>query len=298
MTQPLIAVFTKNFTNPAYAAARSGADRTARRMGAQTRHYVPQKPDDIDEQIALIRAALADKVGAFVFTPVHATAVNGAVHEINAARVPIFNIINRMTAGDAVTFVGSDDYRLAFLIAEHLFQHLGGRGGVVVMQGTSGSVTSQDRLRGFTGAIEKNKNVKPLAIRAGDYQRTTARRVMAELLQELPRIDGILAANDDMALGIIDVLAERKRSIPLIGINAVPEAVAAVKQGTLLATVDFDAMKMACIATEAALRHLRGEQVPREIMLPVQIVERSNCDAWDRPVEARACPRWENIVHP
>ena len=47
-------------------------------------------------------------------------------------------------------------------------------------------------------------------------------------------------------------------------------------------------MKMGCVATEAAIRHLRGEAVPEEIMLPVQIVDRTNCGPWDKPFEERA----------
>jgi ribose transport system substrate-binding protein len=56
---PTIAVFTKNRTNPAYEAARLGADRTAARLGGRTIHYVPEKPDDIEQQIALIGQAVA-----------------------------------------------------------------------------------------------------------------------------------------------------------------------------------------------------------------------------------------------
>jgi len=82
----------------------------------------------------------------------------------------------------------------------------------------------------------------------------------------------------------------------LIGVNAIPEAVKAVKEGKLLATVDFDAMKISCIATEAAIRHLRGEAVPGEIILPVSIVDRSNYQPWDKPLEQRQCPRWDEVV--
>jgi ribose transport system substrate-binding protein len=64
----------------------------------------------------------------------------------------------------------------------------------------------------------------------------------------------------------------------------------------LLATVDFNAMNISCIATEAALRHLRGQAVPAEIMLPAPIVDRSNCQAWDVPLRQRACPRWNDVV--
>ena len=52
--KPRLAIFTKNRTNPAYAAARSGADRIAQRHGAEATHYVPDVPDDISQQIELI----------------------------------------------------------------------------------------------------------------------------------------------------------------------------------------------------------------------------------------------------
>jgi ribose transport system substrate-binding protein len=296
VTRPLVAVFTKNRINPAYVAARSGADRTAERLGALTRHYVPQKPDDPEEQIALIHAALADKVDAFVFTPAHATAVNGAVREINAAGVPIFNIINRMTEGDAVCFAGSNDFRLAFEVADYLCRFLGGRGGVAIVEGTPSAVTNRERVRGFREAIKKHIKIQLLTMISGAYLRPVARSAAPSLLALPVRPDGIICANDDMALGVIDVLSEAGLRIPVVGVNAVPDAITAIKQGTLLATADFDAMKLACIATEAAVRHLRGKRVLREILLPAQIVDRANCAAWDKPIEARDLPRWENVV--
>src|SRR5881227_3026672 len=90
---PSIAVFTKNRTNPAYEAARLGADRTAALLGGKTMHYVPEKPDDAEEQIGLIGQAVAAKPDAVVFVPVDVTAVNGAILKFDTAGIPLFNII-------------------------------------------------------------------------------------------------------------------------------------------------------------------------------------------------------------
>ncbi len=291
-----VAVFTKNTTNPAYAAARLGAERTAARMGARVKHYVPQRPDNLEEQIALVEQAIAERPDAMVFTPVHATAMDESVRRINAAGIPMVNFINRLAAGGYVAYVGSDDVRLAREIAFRLIDHIGGRGDLVVLEGVPGAVSSQDRMRGFAEAVKARPGTRIVASRPADYQRETARRVMRELVAAVPRIDGILSANDVMSLGALEALAEAGRQIPLIGVNALPEAIAELKTGRLLATVDFDAMKLSCIATEAALRHLRGETVPREIELPVMIVDASNSAPWDRPLEARECPRWEEVV--
>ena len=293
---PTIALFTKNYTNPAYAAARLGAERTAARLGARVTHYVPRQPDSLDEQIALVQQAISDRPDAIVFAPVHATAMNDSVRRINAAAIPMVNFSNRLAAGGYVSYVGSDDVRLAREIASRLLDHLGGAGDVVVLEGVPGAVSSRDRLRGFQEALKAAPRARVVASRPADYQRDTARRVTRELLDSLARIDGILSANDVMSLGAIDVLREAGRSIPVIGVNALPEAIAELKSGRLLATVDFDAMKLACVATEAAVRHLRGQPVPRDIELPVQIVDASNCAPWDRPLEERECPRWEDVI--
>ena len=291
-----IAVFTKNRTNPAYEAARIGADRTASRLGGYITHFVPRKPDDIAEQIALIDAALGERPDGFVFVPVHETAVDSAVERIDASRIPLANFINRMGCGKRITFVGSDDVALAVAVAERLIEHLGGRGDILVMEGTSGSVTSQARLAGFRQAASRFPQIRVRAVGAGNYQHDPARWLMEEWLGTFERIDGVLCANDVMALGAIEAMEAAGRMIPLVGVNALPEAIRALQEGTLLATADFDALKMTCVATEALIRYLRGEPIPAEIMLPVRIVDRSNCAPWNRPLAERECPRWEEVI--
>jgi ribose transport system substrate-binding protein len=293
---PLIAVFTKNRTNPAYTAARLGADRVAARLGARIAHFVPQRPDNVDDQIALVERAIAERPDAAVFVPVHATAMSDSVRKLNGAGIPTVNYLNRLAEGRFVTYVGSDDYRLARDIAAHLFQHIGGKGDIVILEGVPAAVTSQERLRGFRDAARDSPGIRIAASRAADYQQETARSVTAELLGGLPRVDGILCANDVMALGAIEALKGVGRTIPLVGVNAIPEAIDAIKNGSLLATVDFDAMAISSIATEAAIRHLRGERVPAEIILPVRIVDAANYQPWDRPFEERECPGWEEVV--
>lgn len=293
---PLIAVFTKNRTNPAYAGARLGADRVAQRLGARTRHYVPAIADDVEQQIALVARALREAPDAFVFTPVDESAVDDAIGAIDASGIPLVNFINRMRRGNRIAFVGSDDRALAIAVAERLFAHLGGAGKVAVMQGTPGSITSRTRREGFLEAAAHHPGIAVVAQVAGDYQHATAYRVMQELLAQDARIDGLLCANDVMALGAIEAMTAAGRMIPVVGVNALPDAIAAIKRGAQLATADFDATKLGSVATEAAIRHLRGERVPAEIVLPVQVVDAANCAPWARPIEERECPRWEDIV--
>jgi ribose transport system substrate-binding protein len=291
-----LAVFTKNRTNPAYAAARLGADRSARAFGVATRHYVPNKPDDVAEQIALIEQALAERPDAFVVVPVHPTAVNAALRKIVASGIPLVGYLNRYTEPGPVSFVASDDYALGVRIATYLYDHLKGRGNVLVVEGPKESVTSLDRLRGFRDAQKSYPGIRFVQTICGDYQRDVTIAAVKAFLGSGIAVDAVVAANDVMALAAIEALEAVGRSSVVVGVNAVPDAIQSIKQGKLLATIDFDALKIAGVATEAAIRHLRGETVPREIILPVQIVDRSNYAEWDKPFDERPLVQWEDAL--
>lgn len=284
-----LAVFTKNRSNPAYAAARLGADRAAAQLGASVTHYVPETPDDPAQQSALIEQALATKPDAFVLSPVHPTRVNGAIGRIVEAGISMIGFVNPIPVGQSVAYVGADDTCLASEMANYLVKHLGGNGAVLVVTGPVDSVTSVDRLRGFGKALKGEGGIRVVGQVAGDYSRSVARERVAEWLRRNPAPNACLVANDIMAIGVLDALDEAgHKGVVVVGVNAIPEAITAIGQGRMLATADFNAMQMAYLATECAVRHLRGDKVPQHIELPVRIVDKSNYREWDQPYEARA----------
>ena len=295
---PRIAVFTKNKVNPGYEATRIGADRAAKRLGASITHYVPTQPDNVDEQIALVKRAIGERPDAVLFVPVHETAVNDAILAFDAAGIPLFNIIARTTAGKRICFVGSDDRALGFNIARHLFLKMSGRGEIAIVEGTPASPTSRDRLAGFHDALAQFPDIKVRISLRGQYLRAVARHAYTEAADRLAAIDAVLCANDHMALGVLDALdALAAKRTPLIaGVNAVPDAIAAIESGRMLATANFNTLAMSAIATEAAVRFLNGENVPSEIVLPVQIVDAENYADWNRPFDQRPCPAWQDVV--
>lgn len=284
-----IAVFTKNYTNPAYAAARLGAARAAAALGAELLHFVPRTPDDAQEQGALVDQALAllPRPDAFVLSPVHPTAVDDPIRRVAAAGIPLVGFVNPIGAAASVSYVSSDDHALALGIARHLFGHLGGDARVLVVGGPRGSFTSEERLRGFRDAAQASPGISLAGLLPGDYDRDTARRRSAEWLRANGPVQGCLAANDIMAMGVLEALEDAGQSATVVGVNAIPEAIAAIQSGRMLASADFNAMQMAYLATECAVRHLRGEPVPERIELPVQIVDRGNCSQWDLPYPQR-----------
>jgi ribose transport system substrate-binding protein len=293
--QKTVAVFTKNTTNPAYEAFRIAADQVARATGAKIVHYVPKQPDNVDEQVAMVEQALKDKPDAVVFIPVDDVAMIDSVKKLNAANIPIVLASNPLP-GSFVTFVGADDYEIGYRQARYLFEHLGARSKIVVIEGVPAAPTNRERVRGYKRAFAEYPGIEVLGSGVGNYQQPDGKRAMVKFLKDFAQIDAVLSANDSMALGALEALKEANRTAVVIGINGILPAVKQIETGALLASVDFNMFKIGCTATRAALRHLRGEKVPEKIMLPAEIIDRTNYKAWLVPVEQRTCPEWDEIV--
>jgi ribose transport system substrate-binding protein len=295
-----IAVFTKNRLNPAYDAARAAADRVAAEAGARTIHYVPETPDDVGEQKALVAQALAAGVSGVVFNPTDDQAMREDLERFAAAGIPAAIFINRMD-GPALTFVGSDDIAIGHAVAQALIGGLiskgGGKGRIVALDGTPSARTARDRADGLRRAVAEHSGIELVDSRIGYLQRAPARAAMEELLAQHAQIDGVWTANDMMAFGAVDALAAAGRTAEVVGINGLPEAIANIERGAMLATADFSALNIAAIATRAVLRHLDGKPVPTEILVPAELIDRANITRWKVPMIDRPCAGWDEIVH-
>jgi ribose transport system substrate-binding protein len=290
-----IAVFTKNGENPTYQAFLLGAERAAAAMDARAERHVPTIPDDAAQQTVLLRRAVADWPDAIVFAPADDRLMEAPVAEANAAGIPLVGFANRMR-GRFVTFVGADDDAMARTAAATLVETLRGEGRVVLIEGPETAPTSRDRGRGFREVLSRHPGIVLLGSAPGRYLRAGGREAMAALLAAHPCIDGVIATNDSMALGALDALEERGRSALVVGNNGTIEAARAVGEGRMLATMDFDGFRMGCVAAMAAIRHLRGQPVPEEILLPTRVIDRRNHAAWLVPIEERPIPAWEDAV--
>lgn len=288
-----IAVFTKNQTNPYFQAVRVGADAMAKVLNAKTLHYIPTKPDSIPEQLSQIEDVVVKKPNAVVFIPVDYTAMVPGVEKMNDAKIPVVNITDRSAGGKFVSYVGADDYSLGLETARYLLKTLGGKGNLVIIEGVKGSLTNVDRVRGFNDALRENPGARLLASQPGNYQRLQALQVMENLLQSNVQIDGVLAANDAMAVGAIEALDGANRTAKVIGINGTKEAIDAIKAGKLVASGEYNGFVQGCMGAMMAIRSLRNEPVLTEIVLKPGVITKENYQRFDVPLQSRACPSWE-----
>ena len=170
---------------------------------------------------------------------------------------------------------------------------MGGKGNVVVLEGPDTIPTAAGRLRGFKDALKEFPDVKVVLSKNAMYARPAAADFFKAMLKlkPPPQVDGVLAANDAMALGTVEAFKEAKVKLPLIvGINAGKEVVELIKAGDVLASGDYNGLIEGCLGAEIAIRTLRKQPVPKEVMAKTSVVDKSNLPGLRNPGRTAALP--------
>jgi len=296
----VVVLFTKDLVNPFWKAVQTGAAKSAERWKDQYDlvFAAPTKPNNIDEQTQMVEDWITKKPAAMMLVPVDYVAMIPVAQKAMAAGIPVINLNNRMSAGRVEFFVGADDVAIAYKIATYGFKAVGEKAKVIILDGVPGAIVTQDRHKGFMMALKDNPGIDLLAEQPANYSRLMAFQVMENLLQRFPKIDLVITMNDEMGLGAVEPIeaAGRLREIKVTGWDALPPGIESVKQGRLYATLDFDGFDQGYLAFEAVHRYLKGETLPKQLMLPVPVVDKSNVAEYDIPVDQRKPLGWENVL--
>src|SRR5580658_9670383 len=287
---PTIAVFTKNQISPIFSALRAGAAVAAKNLGVQVVNYVPSTADSVAEQNKLVDDAIKDKPDAIVFVPVKFTEADSAVKKINAAQIPLVNANEPLVNASIVGYVGTNDVSLARETGRYLLKAMNGNGSVVILDGPDKSFTAEGRGQGFRDVIKEFPDVKLLDGRSANYQRAQAKQVVAGFLKRFAHVDGVLAGNDPMAMGAVDALKAANLKASVVGINASREVMDLIKSGDIVGSGDYDTFAQGCLAVEMAVRTIRKENVPRELILKPVVIDKTNFAPFDQPLDKRECP--------
>jgi ribose transport system substrate-binding protein len=288
-----IAVFTKN-QGPIFAALRAGAAVAAKNLGVQLVNYVPSTPDSVAEQNKLVDDAIKDKPDAIVFVPVKFTEADGAVKKINAAQIPLINANEPLVNAAIAGYVGTNDVSLARETGRYLLKAMNGNGNVVILDGPDKTFSAEGRGQGFRDVTKEFAGIKLLDAKPANYQRGQAKQVVAGFLSRYASLDGILAGNDPMAMGAVDALKAANRKALVVGINASREIMDLIKSGDVIGSGDYDTFAQGCLAVEMAVRSVRKQDVPRELILKPTVIDKTNFAPFDQPLEKRECPTLSN----
>ncbi|HEV2445618.1 MAG TPA: substrate-binding domain-containing protein, partial [Candidatus Sulfopaludibacter sp.] len=165
------------------------------------------------------------------------------------------------------------------LAMEYIAERLGGRGNIVMMHGFMGQAAQIKRDQGAREVLAKMPGVHMLADQTAEWDRTKGMSLMENWMQSYGgRIDAVFAQNDEMAMGALIALeqAKRKSKTIVVGVDAIADALQAVRDGRLDATVFQDAKGQGAAAVETAVKIIRRQPYEKQVMIPFQLVTKEN----------------------
>lgn len=233
---------------------------------------------DAQKQISQVENFIAQKVDAIILNPCELEASTPAVERAKAAGIPII-LVNQVTksAGDA--YIGSNDVEAGRMAMEAIAQHLHGQGGVLMIHGIMGTSAQLQREAGAKAVFAKYPGLKLVDQQTASWDRAKAMALTENWLQaHKGKFAAIFAHNDEMAMGALLALerAGLKKDVYVIGIDAIAQALTAVKEGRLDATVFQDAVGQGKGSVDAALRLAQKQPCAKETMIPFRLVTREN----------------------
>lgn len=234
----------------------------------------PQTPFNIDEQIQLVEQCITNKVDAIVITPCDSTGIIPAIEKANAAGIIVVTPNTKSNGGEITSFVGVENYDVGYSLAKALFDKLGGKGDVILIEGKAGNSTSEERAEGFRAALEEYPDINCLSSQPADWDRASAMTVMENCLQTYEKIDGVLTLTKDMGLGALEAIksAGRLDEIVSITFDVDEDVQEALKSGELYASGNQNERSQAYISIMTALFKLKGYEVDTEQILPISVV--------------------------
>lgn len=203
--------------------------------------------------------------------------VEEGIRYANEAGVPVIAIDTEVKNSDLVTCsVVSNNYHAGVLCAEHLLANRTGADILLLEHITA--ISGRQRIKGFTDTLASHPEFRIVGSGESDGQIENAMPVMAELLREHPEADVVMALNDPSAFGAMAAIegAGLSGEILVYSVDGSPEAKTLVAEQMMTATCAQFPGRLASEAARAAYEILNGNEVEKEIIIPVELVTKEN----------------------
>jgi ribose transport system substrate-binding protein len=265
--------------NPFYIAMLKGIRERAQELGWDV--VIVSANEDKAKQIAGVQDLIARGVKGVLISPIDAVGVNAAYDAAKAANIPIVSVARGSTSPNQTLHVAMDEIQIGRDIAEWTATAIGGEGKVAMLQGPSGVPTFRNLGDGYTQAMAKYPKIQ-IAFRAdGPLTRERGVKQAEDALVANTDLKAIYAANDDVALGAMQAVlaADRSGKTIVTGMNGVPPALRAVKDGKLAMTVELNPVLWGRLGVDVLASYLKGEKVELRVFIKHVIIDQTNIDA-------------------
>jgi ribose transport system substrate-binding protein len=276
-----IAVIPMGTTHEFWKSIHAGAVKAAGELGVDILWKGPLKEDDRDEQIQIVETMIASHVDAIVLSPMDDRSLVRPVMEALRQGIPTILVNSSMTGDHHVAYVATENYDGGVLAAKNIGRLLGGRGNLIVVRVNEGDFTCTQREAGFIDTInEQFPDIRILSDNQyAGVTTETAFRTCENLLNRFEGdVDAIFTPNESSTFGCLRALQDRglAGSITFIGFDSTAKLIQAMESGELHGLIIQNPFRMGYEGLYAAVRHLRGEDIPSRIDTGVVFAHQGN----------------------
>ncbi|MCP1103493.1 inositol transport system substrate-binding protein [Aequitasia blattaphilus] len=272
-----IGFMNTNLSNEFQVAMLDAARESADEMGITLAEQDGQ--GDAAKQVSQMEQLISQKVDAIVMAPYDKDACAPAVTKAKEAGIPLVIVNSTVNNMDQATaYVGSDDKVAGEIAMKELAEAIGEKGNIMMIRGPIGNSAEVGRTEGVNAVLEEYSEISIVVDEPANWDREKAMKLMENKLQDNLNIIGVMAQNDEMAIGAQKAIeaAGKQDDIKVIGIDAIADALTAVEEDRLIATVFQDARAQAKKALEVAVSAAKGEDTDREYFIDFQLITKEN----------------------
>jgi ABC-type sugar transport system substrate-binding protein len=235
-----LAIVVESIANPYFVCIREGAEEEAKKHSDLQLTFIGGATStDLVGMTRMIDDLLQKGVDVISFNAIDPTAMIREVKKAQEKGVKVLMHSDDTAQQVADHYVGANQYQIEFASADLLAKQIGGVGKVAILTGVPGNMTAVQRTKGAQDALKKYPGIEIVGEWTGNWDRAEGLQKAQDILTAHPDLNGIVADNDEMALGALQAVRGRNLAgkVAISGANGMPEAVKAVYKGDLTATV-------------------------------------------------------------
>jgi len=265
-------------TNPFWNALASSAEASAKRLGVAFLNLTASAPDMAQQKTALDNAIIKG-VDGLVVGAVDSRGLGDTFDKAQAAGIPVVTVDTRVDHGVVRSHIATDNVAAATLAGEYIVKHLQGSGKVLILGGATGSQTADDRRTGVEQVLGMYEDTETI-FRVANWDAKQANEITNNILSAHDDLSAIFAACDPMIFTAMQAVKSKGKlgDVLLVGFDAIPAVLKAIKANEVNATVRQDPERMGKEGVELMVKHLKGQTIPRNIPIAAEIIDAGNID--------------------
>jgi ribose transport system substrate-binding protein len=278
----VIAVIPKGVSNFFWQSVKAGAETAGKETGVEIYWKGPTIESDVSSQINVVEDAITSRVDAIMIAPSHRDSLVAVVERAQREGIPVTIFDSGIGTEQYVSYVATDNVLGGMMAAERLAAQLGGKGKVAILGLKAGSVSTDERERGFLDTIkQKFPDIKIVAFQYGEASRTVSIDRATDILTAHPDLNGFFASNEPSTVGASQAIKQRGQKgaqgkIILAGFDSSPNLIEDLQSGVVDSLVIQNPYRMGYDGVKTLVDKLNGKTPERRIDTGVKLVMKEN----------------------